>query len=169
MDTIQAIRTRRTVRSYLPQPISKETLETLLMAAFQTPSAFDERPWHFLVVDQPERLTNLADEMEHCDMLREAQAGFLICIDPSLEKVPGFAIQDCSACGENVLLAAHAMGIGACWIGLHPVEERERALHKVCRIPESLIPFALISLGYPNEDLPAIDRTDPTRVHWNEW
>lgn len=169
MDILEAIRTRRTIRYYKTEPVPEEVFEHLLTAAFQAPSAFDERPWHFLVIDQPERLKALADAMEHCDMLREAQAGFLICMDPGLEQVPGFAVQDCSACGQNVLLAAHALGIGACWIGLHPVEEREQAVRKNCKIPGNLIPFALISLGYPNEDLPPEDRTDKERIHRNEW
>jgi nitroreductase len=169
MDTLTAIYTRRSIRKYTSKVVPEDLLDGLLKAAMLAPSALDERPWHFVVIRQQEILENLADRMEHCEMLREATLGVLICGDTSLEQIEGFWVQDCSACAQNVLLAAHAMGLGAVWIGLHPLTGRMNTIREILGVPESIIPFALISLGYPGELLPAEDRFDSSRIHTNRW
>jgi nitroreductase len=107
--------------------------------------------------------------MEDCDMLREAACGVLVCGDPRLEKFPGFWVQDCSACTQNVLLAAHARGLGAVWIAIHPLDDRSAAVRRLLGIPEEIVPFALVSIGYPAEHLGGEDRFDSERVHYESW
>lgn len=169
MDTLEAIQTRRSIRTYRPDPVPEDLVAALLDAAFTAPSGFDERPWHFVTVTARETLDALAEAMPGCDMLKEATLGLLICGDESLEKFPGLWVQDCSACAENVLLAAHAQGLGAVWLALYPIEDRMQAVHQQLGVPDTIIPFALVSIGYPAEHLPGENRRDPTRLHHEHW
>lgn len=169
MDTLFAIQTRRSIRQYIDKPITNELLEHLTDAGFVAPSALDERPWHFIRITEPEILRGWSTEMGHCEMLETAMAGLVICAEPAIAKLEGFWQQDCAACTENILLAAHALGLGACWIALDPIPDRVTAVRTALNIPATIVPFALISLGYPAEDLPGEDRRDASRLHDNAW
>ncbi len=169
MDTLKAITSRRSIRKYTAEPISEADQKTLLNAAMTAPSAFDERPWHFVVMREKTLLCNLADKIDHCEMLREANMAILICGDQRLEKIPGFWSQDCSACTQNVLLAAHALGLGAVWLAVYPLQDRIETLRAELGIPQEVIPFALVSVGYPAEKLEGEERFDAARVHCNRW
>lgn len=169
MDVLDLLLTRRTVRVFEPVPVPEADVERLLRALMQSPSASDARPWQFVVVDRRERLDELEAAMPHCEMLKTAPLGLLVCAEPAREKIPGFWPQDCAAAAENLLIAAHGLGYGACWIGLHPVADREAAVQRVLGLPEGLVPFALVALGRPAEFPGRDDRYDPSRVHWNGW
>ncbi len=169
MDTMDAIFTRRSIRKYTDKNVSDEIIQELLKAAFVAPSAFDERPWHFVVVNDRKVLNTLADQMEGCEMLQTAALGLLICGDPSLEQFEGYWVQDCAVAAENVLLTAHAHGLGACWIALERIPPREAAARNTLGVPENIVPFALLSIGYPDESLPGEDRYDQSRVHQGQW
>ncbi len=169
MDILEAIDTRRSIRKYTDMPVSEEVVIKLLRAGMQAPSAADARPWHFVVVDDRKLLRLLASRMPGCEMLEEAVLGLLVCADPALEKIPGFWAQDCAVATEHILLAAHALGLGGCWIGLYPVEERTKVVSVEINIPEGIIPFALCSLGVPNESLPPEDRYEESKLHKNRW
>jgi nitroreductase len=169
MDALQAIFSRRSIRKYSSEPIAQDVEESLLRAAMVAPSALDERPWHFVVIRDRELLRELSARMDHCEMLGEAALGLLICGDDRLERAKGFWVQDCSACTQNVLLAAHALGLGAVWLAVHPLEDRIQAVRSVLGVPAEVAPFALVSLGYPAEKLEGEDRYDPSRIHANRW
>ena len=102
-------------------------------------------------------------------MLREADKAILVCGDLHLEKLKGYWMIDCAAATENMLLAAHAKGIGACWLGLYPRDDRMIGIRKLITLPDHIIPFALISLGYPAEKKPFENRYQQSRIHHNEW
>ncbi len=102
-------------------------------------------------------------------ILREATVAVLICGDLSLEKHKGYWVQDCSAATENLLLAAHAKGLGAVWLGVYPREERVDGLRKLLGIPEHVIPFSLVPIGHPAEQKPPAERYNPSRIHFNRW
>ena len=169
MDTLEAILTRRSIRAYTDRPVPASHVRQLMQAAFTAPSAFDERPWHFILLTDRERLQQLGGAMPGCEMLQQATLGLLICGDERLEKFPGLWVQDCSACAENVLLAAHALGLGAVWLALHPIEDRIRAVREACGVPGEVTPFALISMGFPAESLPGENRWDDSRLHDETW
>ena len=169
MDALNAIFSRRSIRKYTPATIPEQCIQTILKAAMSAPSAFDERPWHFVVLQDGKQLNDLANKIDHTEMLREAALGILICGDEKLEKIPGYWSQDCSACAQNLLLAAHALGLGAVWLAVYPLTDRMNTLRQVLGIPEDIIPFALISLGFPAEQLPPEDRYDASRVHNEKW
>ncbi|MFX0116480.1 MAG: nitroreductase family protein, partial [Candidatus Hodarchaeota archaeon] len=92
-----------------------------------------------------------------------------ICSDLSLAKHGEFWIQDCSAAAQNLLLAAHAKGLGAVWLGVYPRDSRVEGLRDLLSIPKQIIPFCLIPIGHPNEKKSPVRRFDESRIHYNRW
>ena len=160
---------RRSIRKYTPDAVSERDMEELLRAAMAAPSAGNEQPWHFVVITERKLLEAIADFHPYAGMARLAPAAILACGDPSLEKYPGYWVQDLSAAVENLLIAAHGKGLGAVWVGVYPTEERVAKMRELLRIPESIIPFALIPFGHPAEEKPPSERFIPERIHRNGW
>jgi len=102
-------------------------------------------------------------------MLREASVAILVCGDLSEEKHGGYWIQDCSAATQNILIAAHAKGLGAVWLGIYPRKERIDGMRKLLGIPEHVVPLSLISIGYPAEQKPPANRYNAFKIHNNHW
>lgn len=169
MDAIEAILTRRSIRKYIKKPISEKDIEDLLESAMSAPSAGNEQPWHFIVISDPKILKEIPSFHNHAQMLNEASVAILVCNDKSLEKHGEMWIQDCSAATENMLIAVNAKGLGAVWLGIYPREERINGMRKLLSIPDHIIPFSLISIGYPGEQKPSANRYDVSRVHKNKW
>lgn len=133
------------------------------------PSALDEQPWHFIVLDGADARGAMEEIQPQSAMAQTAPAGILVCCDMDLVKLPDFWIQDCSAASQNILLAAHDLGLGAVWVGVFPMADRIQILRRRCNLPENVVPFALIPLGHPDEDLPARETYQPARVHTGTW
>lgn len=169
MDVMKAIFTRRSIRKYTDQPVSDELMETLLRAAMAAPSAGNQQPWHFVVIRDRKVLDKIPEFHPHSKMLYQAPVAILVCGDPTVEKYEGRWPLDCSAATENLLLAAHAKGLGAVWLAVYPVEERMAKLRELLGIPEHINPFALISLGHPAEEKEPADRYKKERVHQDKW
>jgi len=169
MDALQAMLTRRSIRRYTDDPVPPDQVDRLLAAAMAAPSAGNQQPWHFVVIRERALLDAIPKFHPHSGMLREAPLALLVCGDLSLEKYEGYWIQDCSAATENLLLAAHAEGLGAVWLGLHPRPERVQGMRELLGLPESVIPLALIALGHPAEAKDPASRFDPSRVHHDRW
>jgi nitroreductase len=169
MDVMQAILTRRSIRQYQDQIIPEEMVKDLLRAAMSAPSAGDQRPWHFVVIDDRETLKAITQVHPHAQMLLTAPLAILICADQCLEKHQGYWVQDCSAATENLLLAAHADGLGAVWLGIHPRLDRENGIRELLKLPEQVLPLSLVAIGYPAENKPSEDRFMRERVHHNRW
>jgi hypothetical protein len=105
-------------------------------------------------------------------LFRDVEAcagGYLVCGDITLEKHKGYWTLDCAAATENMLLAAHAKGLGAVWCGVYPTEDRVANLKRLLNLPENIVPFSLVPLGFPAEEKQAPDRFDGSRVHENRW
>lgn len=169
MDAMDAILSRRSIRKYTGQPVPDEVIKELLQAAMSAPSAGNEQPWHFIVINERQILDEIPRFHPYSQMLKDAPVAILVCGNEQLEKYPGFWVQDCSAATENLLIAAHAKGLGAVWLGVHPVEEIVTMMRELLGIPEHVIPLALISLGYPAEQKPRAERYDASRIHRNQW
>jgi nitroreductase len=161
--------TRRSIRKYTSQPVADEIVERLLRAGMAAPSAANEQPWYFVVIKDRSLLDQVPSFHAHSHMLGGAALAILVCEDPGLEVVNGRGMLDCSNATENILLAAHALGLGAVWLGIYPVEERMNGMRKLLGIPSQIIPVALVSIGYPDEKLRQEDRFKPERVHSNLW
>jgi nitroreductase len=169
MDAMEAILTRRSVRKYTYKPISNEIIKDLIKAGICAPSAGDQQPWHFIIIDDKRLLNKIPDFHPHSKMLNDAQIAIVVCGDMNLESHKGFWTQDCSAATENILIAARAKGLGSCWLGVYPREGRICGLRKMLKIPENVIPFSLISLGYSAVDQFRVDRQNIERIHRNKW
>ncbi|HBC97794.1 MAG TPA: nitroreductase family protein [Clostridium sp.] len=167
---MNAILERKSIRKYTDKMISKEIIEKILKAGMSAPSAVDEQPWQFIVIDDKDTLNEITKIHPYSQMLKEASHAIVVCGDMRLKKVDeDFWIQDCSAAAENMLVMAQALGLGAVWLGVYPIEERFEGIGKLLKLPEQIIPFCVISLGYPGEKKNAGDRYNPERVHWNKW
>ena len=169
MSFFEVLLSRRSIRAYTPEPVSDSLIDELLHAAMSAPSAGNQKPWHFLVIRHRETLAEVARTHPYAKMAGAANAAILVCGDESLETHQGYWVQDCSAATENLLLAAHAKGLGAVWVGIYPRLERVSKMRELCGIPLSVTPFALVPLGYPAEQKGPGHRLDKTRVHYDRW
>ncbi|WP_461208944.1 nitroreductase family protein [Desulfocurvus sp. DL9XJH121] len=169
MDALEAIHTRRSIRKFTGGPVSGEQMETLLRAAMAAPSAGNAQPWQFVVLTDRAVMDKVPNFHQYAAMIREASAAVLVCGDLSLEKYPGFWVQDCAAAVQNLLLAARAMGLGAVWTGIYPDEARVQGARELFGLPGNVVPLALIPVGPTEQPSTAKDRYRPERVHANRW
>lgn len=169
MKAIDAILSRQSIRKYLDAEVSDAKVEMLMRAAMAAPSAGNAQVWKFIVVRDPELLTAIPDIHPHARMAPAAKLAIVVCADPTLERYPGFWPQDVSAATQNILLAAHADGLGAVWCGIYPNEERMQAFRELLNIPEQIMPFSIIPMGYPDEGKALSQRYDAGRVCLNRW
>ena len=169
MDVLEAILSRSSIRKYNKKPVSDQLINELLEAGMSAPSAGNEQPWHFIIINDAQILSEVPSFHNHAQMLKDASVATLVCSDKNLDKHNGMWIQDCAAATENILIAVQAKGLGAVWLGIYPREERINGLRKLLDIPEHIIPFSLISIGYPAEKKPRADRYNLTRIHYNKW
>lgn len=169
MNILETILSRSSIRKYTTQAVSAEIVEKLLRVAMSAPSAGNHQPWHFVVIDDRELLDAIPAVHPYSQMLKEAPLAILVCGDLQLDKQAGLWVQDCSAATENLLLAAHALKLGAVWLGVYPREKRMAGLRELLLLPENVIPFSLISIGHPAEEKSPSNRYQKARIHHNRW
>jgi len=169
METIEAIMTRRSIRKYTDNRVPAEAVEQLLRAGMAAPSAANEQPWHFVVITERKTLVQVPTFHPHSHMLKDAALAILVCDDSGLELTKGRGVLDCSAATQNILLAAHDLGLGAVWVGIYPVEERMNGMRKLLNMPTRIVPISLVSIGYPDERPRMEDRFKIERVHYERW
>ena len=102
-------------------------------------------------------------------MVKRAPLGILVCADTRNVIVPGLWVEDCSAATQNLLLAAHALGLGAVWTDGYPMDGHMAGFAKHCQLPEGVIPLAFVVVGHPAEESPTQNRFSKDRVHSNVW
>ncbi len=166
MDAIEAIFTRRSIRHFTDQPVPEAVVEQLLRAAMQAPSSNNGQPWHFMVITDRLILDAIPTFHQFAQMCREAQLAFVVCGDRSLERRMDGAVVDGCAATQNILIAAHALGLGAVWCGVYGNPQRTAGICQLLKLPDNLFPISLIPIGYPAEQVPPVDRYLPERVHW---
>jgi nitroreductase len=162
---------RRSIRAYSSAAVSDEAVKTLLEAAMAAPSAVAKDPWRFVVVRNRRKLLQIAEALPNGQMLPDAALGIAVCgdLEAAHDRQLSYLLQDCSAAIENLLLCAHVLGLGACWLGVHPREDRMKRLKEILGLPASVIPVACISIGYPAEFKEARTRFNPEYVQIDEW
>jgi nitroreductase len=169
MEALEAILTRRSMRRYTEKPVSDEEVQRLLEAAMAAPSGHNRQPWHFIVVRDRATLLEVPKFHPYSKMLGQCALAIVVCGDLELDGGTGFWVQDCSAATQNILVAAHAMGLGAVWLGVHPHEDLVKGVKELLDIPEKIIPLNIISVGYPAEEKPPANRYNEERVHRGKW
>ncbi len=162
---------RRSVRVYSPGDIGEQTVQKLLEAAMAAPSAMTKDPWRFVVVRKTETLSQLAAALPGGKMLSTATLAIVVCgdLEAAFENHLSYLLQDCSAATENLLLAAQALGLGACWVGVHPIEDAVRQLKQMLGLPGSFVPMAVVSLGLPGEAPEPRTRYAAAYVRTEKW
>lgn len=177
-ETITNILTRVTVRKFTDEPVSDEALHVLLQAAMAAPSSMNLQPWHFIVVRDETVKQCLKDCLPYAKMINKGCTGVVVCGDISLyahinkvdkEDNTLYWVQDCSAASENLLLAAHAIGLGAVWTGIYPLESRVGKLRELLSIPDHIVPLNLILVGHP-ENIPLPKKKwDEKKLHYDKY
>ena len=171
-ESIMPILGRRSIRKYRDgEPVGAEALQALLEAAMSAPSAMAQDPWRFLVLRERDALAALAEILPYGKMLNQAALGIVVCGDIARanRQQLSYLLQDCSAATENILLAAHLLGLGAVWLGVHPNEDRITGVRRRFGVPEDILPVAAISIGHPAEHPEPRTRYNPAFVHAERW
>ncbi len=169
MDLFEAVNTRRSIRRFTGEEVTKADLEKILRAGMQAPSAKNYRPWHFIVVDKKEILGKVKEYHPYSDMLETAPLAVFVCGDMTLELSQEYCAVDCAAASENMLLAARAIGLGAVWMGIYPRKDRMEGTKLLLNLPDYIVPVSCIAIGHPDEEKKAVDRFLPNRIKYNGW
>ena len=167
---IETIMTRTSIRSFSDRAVSADTIEMLLRAGMAAPTAVNKQPWYFVVITDRAVMDSLGGNGRQSQMWKESPLAIAVCgnMEKALEgPAQAFWVQDCSAATENILLAAHALGLGAVWTGCYPMEERMANVSQVLKLPENIVPLCVIVMGYPNESPEPKDKWKPENVSYN--
>lgn len=162
---------RRSIRAYSAAPVSEAAVQTLLEAAMAAPSAAGKDPWRFVVIRNRQKLGEIAAALPNGPMIAKAALGIVVCgeLPAAHDQQISYLLQDCAAAIENLLLSAHILGLGACWLGVHPREQRIDSLKQILGLPPAIIPVACISIGGPGETKEARTRFRRDYVHLEQW
>lgn len=166
------IHERSSIRSYTDTPLTEEQLETLVRAGMAAPSAMNKQPWQFIIVDDREKLDAFGDALQTSRMAKLAPAAIIVCGDLSKAGegwLQQYWIQDVSAASQNILLAATDMGLGAVWTSVYPAPERMEVVSGILGLPEHIVPFNIIPVGYPDGEARPMDKWKPENVRRNGW
>lgn len=169
---LNAIQTRVSVRQFTGEKISNEQINTLLHCAMSAPSAMNKQPWAFVVVTDEALLRKMGEAFPFSRCGNGAACAFVMCGDmtKTIEgEGQGFWINDVSAATENLLLAAHAMGLGAVWTGVYPSRERTAQVQELLGLPEYIISMCIVPVGIPAEQPAVKQKFKEENVHYNRW
>ena len=170
MELFEGLLSRRSIRKYTGERIDEEKIKAIVRAGMYAPSANNARPWHFIIVDDREIMEKIMKVHPYSSMLSEASHAIVVCGDEKLQNGPGYYILDCCAATQNILLAAHAIGLGAVWLGVEPKTDRKKAIKEILGLPEYIHPVSIISIGIPvkiPEKIPA--RFEEKKIRRNRW
>ncbi len=171
-EAIDNIMTRVSVREFTGEKISEAQLDTLLRAAMAAPSALNKQPWAFIVVTDEAKIAALGEALPYSRCSNKPAVAIIPCGDLT-KAIPGemadFWINDVSAATQNLLLAAHSMGLGAVWTGLHPGMNRVKMVQEMLDLPEHIVPLCVVPVGVPAEQPAVKDKYKPENIHYNGW
>lgn len=168
---IENIMTRSSIRTFKQQPVENGKIDTLLHAGMAAPTSRDMQPWHFVVIKDKDAIEKYAStNPRHGDKIRKTPLIIIVCGDTTRMQ-PGenrdFWVEDCSAASENILLAAHALGLGAVWTSVYPETRKVKAFSKNLNLPGNLIPLNSIMIGYPDEPADVKNKWDESKItYW---
>lgn len=169
IDVLTAIRERRSIRKYTAEPISELHLNTILEAGLSAPTARNKRPFHFLVVQDPESLTEIAQGKIHARMVAHAPCAIVVLGDSQVEDRLEYLYADCFAATQNILLAIHGLNLGGVWCGVGKDSPWYDLLKEKLQLPEHIEPTAVVALGHPAEEKPRPEIWEPEKIHFETW
>ena len=168
---MESIFKRRSIRKYNNQPVEKDKINKLLRAAMQAPSAGNQQPWEFIVLQDKDNLKRLSKMSPYSRAIADAPLAIVVLANQERMRYPENWQQDLGAATENLLLEAVELNLGAVWMGAAPLEDRMNYLKEMFNLPEKLMPYCIITVGYPEEGKgnEFVDRFDETRIHYETY
>ena len=179
---MQNILNRKSVRSYTGDTIPAEVMENILKAAMSAPTGMDVRPWSFIVLTDKSQYETIFEGNHNMQKFMESGAVVVVCADTTFTRAPrenpdGPAVtspnpiwrDDMGACTENLLLAVEAYGLGACWTACYPFPNTMEPVKRTLGLPETVVPYAVVPIGYPSTDNLPKDKWDESRIHYDRW
>lgn len=172
---LDVIYKRRSIRKFVPRAVAPEIIEEIIRCGMQAPSAGNSQPWQFVVIRKKETLHKITAFHPYASVLDSVDVAITVCGDTSKEIFPGYWVQDCSACIQNMLLAAESikgednLELGAVWLGIYPIEQRVKGLQELLELPDGVIPLAVVPVGYKGEKKDIDDKFNPERIHYEKW
>ena len=181
-ETIRTIMSRKSVRSFTDQPIPAEYMETMLKAAMAAPTGSNIQPWHFVVLTDKSQYEKVFENNFNMRIFNSAAAVVVFCADTTVARPPrnnpdgepvtrpsGTWRDDLGACTENFLLAAESLGLGAVWTAGYPYSDRYASMKRELGIPDPILPYCAVAVGYPAGDEQPKDKWKPERIHYEKW
>lgn len=182
VSALDNIMTRTSVRSFTGEPVSHEQLETILKAGMAAPTAMNSQPWRFVVLTDKDKIAEVFGQGRMSKVFTSAGAVIVVCGEttsmrkpfgqpdaPATEQPNMFWYEDCSAAAENILLATHALGLGAVWTAGYPAEDRIKPISEALGLPANVKPLCIIPVGVPTEIPAPKDKWKPENIHWEKW
>lgn len=168
---IENIMTRTSIRQFKAQPVEQDKVDILLKAAMAAPSALNLQPWHFIVINDKETIALLSGKRPTSAPLMIAVCGDTdkTMLPDGSTKLPDFWVEDVSAATENLLLAAHALGLGAVWTGVYPAMDRTAEVANVLNCPQNIVPLAVVRVGYPDESPEPKNKYKEENISYNKF
>lgn len=168
---IENIMTRTSIRQFKAQPVEQDKVDILLKAAMAAPSALNLQPWHFIVINDKETIALLSGKQPTSAPLMIAVCGDTdkTMLPDGSTKLPDFWVEDVSAATENLLLAAHALGLGAVWTGVYPAMDRTAEVANVLNCPQNIVPLAVVRVGYPDESPEPKNKYKEENISYNKF
>ena len=149
LEVFEAIKGRRSIRKYKKDPVPEDFITRILDAGRWAPSASNRQPWSFIVLKDIDIKKRVAEATTYGRFLADAPLGVVVVIDPEVSHRSG-GVEDGAIATQNMLLIAHALGLGTCWIGSYNSTYEER-VKEILEIPKNRRVLSIISLGYPAE------------------
>jgi len=166
---MESIFGRRSIRKYTDQVVTDDIVTQLLKAGMYAPSAGNQQSWEFVIVKNKETLLKITQIHPYSQMLKDTSVAIVVCGNLQREKFKDYWVQDCSAATQNILLAAHAIGLGTVWLGVHPVADRVNGVKEILNLPEDVMPLSIIPIGFPAEKKVVNDRFNEAYIHQEQW
>ena len=169
MDVMTAIFTRRTQREYTGETLPAHDLQRILAAGMNAPSAHNTQPWSFVVTTSQDTLNRIPKLIPYTQYAVKAGAAVLACVRFLKGEIRELALMSVACCMQNMLLASHALGYGSVWMQIYPNEDFIKGWRQEVKIPEEVLPLALMPIGKPVSALPPVNRMDPAKVFYDTW
>lgn len=171
-NVVESMLTRTSVRNYSNQQVDDDMIVTMLRAAMSAPTARNAQPWKFIVIKDKDTLKAISDSCRTMPMAQNAALAVVVCgdLDKTLDgEGSEYWVQDTSAATENLLLAAHSLGLGAVWCGVYPQHERVAYIKKLLQLPANIVPLNVVPIGYPASEVAPKDKWNPDNVRYEHW
>jgi len=166
---MDSIMKRRSIRKYLDKAVEPEKTERILRAAMQAPTGHNSQDWDFVVVQDEEMRRRLSELGPHSGFIAAAPLHIAVCENTARAWPGGNWQGNLGAACQNILLQVEEEGLGACWIGVWPYEERMANVKQCLGLPDGVIPYAVMAIGYKEFEKKPSDRFDPEKIHWEKY